>query len=78
MYVIIWEYRVRSEGVAKFEEIYAANGTWAQLFEKSSGFLSTELLHDPNDAHRYLTIDRWKSSQDYETFCCNGKLITRP
>jgi heme-degrading monooxygenase HmoA len=73
MYVIIWEYRVKPEGVAKFEEIYAANGTWAQLFEKSEGFLSTELLHDPNDAQRYLTIDRWESLQDYETFLLQWK-----
>jgi heme-degrading monooxygenase HmoA len=68
MYVIIWEYRVKPEHVATFEEIYAANGAWAQLFKKATGYSGTELLHDPNDAQRYVTIDRWKSSEDYETF----------
>jgi heme-degrading monooxygenase HmoA len=73
MYLIIWEYRVKPEQVAKFEEIYAANGAWAQLFKEATGYLGTELLHDPNDANRYITIDRWKSSQDYETFLLQWK-----
>lgn len=68
MYIIIWEYRVKPERVAEFEEVYAANGAWAQLFKKEAGYLATELLNDPNEAYRYITIDRWKSSQDYEAF----------
>jgi len=65
MYVILWEYQVKPDYRAAFEEIYAANGAWAQLFEKETGYLGTELLHDPNNAHRYITIDRWDSSQAY-------------
>lgn len=68
MYVIIWEYRVKPEHRAAFEEIYAADGAWAQLFNKETGYLGTELLRDPHDSCRYITIDRWKLSQDYETF----------
>jgi heme-degrading monooxygenase HmoA len=73
MYVIIWEYMIKPEHAAAFEEIYAANGTWAQLFKKHAGYLSSELLHDPNDFHRYITIDRWRSSQDYQTFLLQWK-----
>jgi heme-degrading monooxygenase HmoA len=73
MYVIIWEYLVRSEHAAEFEVVYAVNGAWAQLFKKEPGYLGTELLHDPNDAHRYLTIDRWESLQAYETFLLQWK-----
>jgi heme-degrading monooxygenase HmoA len=68
MYVIIWEYLARPEHTAEFEVVYVANGAWAQLFQKGPGYLGTELLHDPNDSHRYLTIDRWESLQDYEAF----------
>jgi hypothetical protein len=46
MYVIIWEYQVRAEFVVKFEEIYSAKGAWAKLFQKSRGYLGTELTHD--------------------------------
>ncbi len=68
MYVIIWEYQVRAERVAEFEEIYSPAGIWAKLFQKSKGYLGTELLAGERRAHRYLTIDRWRSAQDYESF----------
>jgi heme-degrading monooxygenase HmoA len=68
MFVIIWEFRVRPQRVAEFEKIYGENGSWVKLFQKGSGYLGTELLHDPGDLHRYLTIDRWVSATDYEAF----------
>lgn len=35
--------------------------------------LATELLRDPDQPHRYITIDRWVSSQDYEWFLLQWK-----
>jgi len=40
VYVIIWEYQVRAECVAEFEEIYSPAGMWAKLFQKSKGYLT--------------------------------------
>jgi heme-degrading monooxygenase HmoA len=68
MYVIIWEYQVKAEQLVAFEEIYASNGAWAELFKKEDGYISTELLHDSNKPQRYITIDRWTSLGDYESF----------
>lgn len=68
MYAILWEYRVRPEHVVEFEEIYGANGAWAHLFNQETGYLGTELLRDPDNFHRYITIDRWKSAQDHDAF----------
>ena len=68
MYLIIWEYHVKADGIKEFERIYKPDGTWAELFRKGVGFLSTELLRDEKDPQHYLTIDRWASSEDYETF----------
>lgn len=68
MYLIIWEYQVKADRLAEFEGIYSASGAWVQLFKKSKGFLETELLCDEDRANRYMTIDRWNSSQDYEQF----------
>ena len=68
MYVIIWEYLVKAECIPEFERIYSADGTWTKLFKKSSGFIETELLHDKKQTHRYITIDRWSSSQEHESF----------
>lgn len=73
MYVIIWEYRVRAAHVAEFVEIYSATGVWARLFQKSQGYLGTELLADGEHPHRYLTIDRWSSSQEFEAFLAKYK-----
>jgi heme-degrading monooxygenase HmoA len=73
MYVIIWEYRVRQERVDEFEKIYGENGTWVELFQNGSGYLGTDLLRDPCDRYRYLTIDRWASIADYESFLSSWK-----
>ncbi len=73
MYVIIWEYQVKADRVANFEKIYSANGKWAELFRKDESFLGTELLRDENHPHRYITIDRWTSLQDYESFLSRWK-----
>ena len=68
MYVIIWEYQVKAEHIAEFEQIYHSNGAWTELFIKSNGYLGTELIRDSNHAQRYITIDRWISLEAYEGF----------
>jgi len=68
MYVIIWEYQVKADRTAEFEQIYHSNGAWAELFRKGNGYISTELLRDEMNPQKYITIDRWNSIEDYETF----------
>jgi heme-degrading monooxygenase HmoA len=68
MYVVIWEYQVKPEKRAEFEEIYSSNGEWAKLFKKDPGYLGTTFIRDTNDSQRYLTIDRWVSKDAYENF----------
>jgi heme-degrading monooxygenase HmoA len=68
MYIIIWEYHVKAEKLTEFEGIYSPDGTWAKLFQKSTGYLGTELLHDEAHPLRYVTIDRWASKAEYEAF----------
>jgi heme-degrading monooxygenase HmoA len=68
MFVIVWEFRVPREHMPDFERAYGTGGDWAQLFRKSEGFIGTELLHDRNDLTRFLTVDRWRSRDDFEAF----------
>jgi quinol monooxygenase YgiN len=68
MYVIVWEYEVKSEHLEDFEKIYGADGAWVELFQKESGYLGTELLRDPQKRRHYITIDRWVSSQANDSF----------
>ena len=68
MYVILWEYQVKADRLAEFEKIYVPDGDWAELFKNGAGFLGTELIHSKENPKRYITIDRWRSSKDYEAF----------
>ena len=56
------------DSVAAFRVAYAEDGDWALLFRRAPGFLGTELYRDPNRGDRFLTIDRWRSEQDWRAF----------
>ena len=68
MYAIIWEYQVRAAQLLEFEKMYESNCIWAELFRRASGYISTELMHNVKHPPRYITIDRWDSSESYEIF----------
>ncbi len=68
MYHCIWEYRVRPGAEDPFVEHYRPSGSWASLFRRSEGYISTELLRDRADATRFLSIDRWTSPGDRAAF----------
>jgi len=67
-YAYVWAFTLRAESRQEFEEHYGPEGTWARLFRQSEGYIETLLLHDRNDPLKYLTVDRWRSRQDYEEF----------
>jgi len=68
MHVFIWEFRVAAGAATAFEEAYGPDGAWAELFGKAEGYAGTELLRDPVDPGRYLTIDRWRARGDFDRF----------
>ena len=67
-YTCLWEFRVAPASVAEFEKYYAPDGEWAQLFRRSHEYLETLLLRDADDPLRYVTIDRWQSTEAYSAF----------
>jgi heme-degrading monooxygenase HmoA len=67
-YVYLWEFRTSTERRAEFERHYGAEGTWVQLFRRAPGYVGTELLGDVADPLRFVTIDRWVSAADYQSF----------
>ncbi|MFL6591762.1 MAG: antibiotic biosynthesis monooxygenase family protein [Luteimonas sp.] len=68
MHVVVWGYRVVRGCEADFEALYAADGDWSRLFERSPAYLGTQLLRDVAEASRFVTIDRWRSREDYDAF----------
>ncbi len=67
-YLIVWEFSVKAEQHDQFEQVYGAEGTWAQLFRRAEGYLRSELVHELEDSSRYLTFDFWTSRSAYERF----------
>lgn len=68
VFVYIWEYLVKEEKKSEFERIYSPDGEWAQLFNKSIGYLGTELHKDNSNNQRYLTVDYWISQKARNNF----------
>ncbi len=68
MFVVLWEFDVKSECVDVFTLAYAANGEWAQLFAKDGKFRETRLLQNISKTLRFVTMDIWESRADYEHF----------
>jgi heme-degrading monooxygenase HmoA len=66
--VIVWEYMARKDRVEEFEAMYRPDGPWVELFRNSPGFVSTTLMRDVRDPHRFVIADRWMSEESYEAF----------
>jgi heme-degrading monooxygenase HmoA len=67
-YVIVWEFRVRQDREAEFVEKYGTEGLWARFFRGSEGYIKTDLVRDVAAAGRYLTLDYWRSEEEFKGF----------
>ena len=67
-YVIVWEFRVKAGREAEFVEKYGPEGVWARFFRRSEGYIRTELVNDVTDRLRFLTLDYWRSHEDFNWF----------
>jgi hypothetical protein len=68
MVEIIWQFEVVRGKESEFERHYGPEGTWVQLFRRSPAFWETLLLRDREVPGRYLTVDRWKDLDSYDSF----------
>ncbi len=67
-FVITWRFKVKPGREKEFEEAYGPVGDWARLFRIHDGYLGTDLMRDTNEERVYLTVDRWKSADDFNRF----------
>jgi len=68
MYVVIWQYKIKSDFRSRFVDLYGPEGEWIAWFKKSPDYLGTDLLQLNDTGDIYITIDRWKSKKLYEEF----------
>ena len=67
-YAYVWEYRIDPRHRGEFEAAYGPEGPWVQLFRRAPGYVTTRLLHDREQADRYLTVDLWQSYAAFTRF----------
>jgi len=67
-FTTLWAFTVPASRQAEFESHYGPDGTWVRLFRRADGYFGSELLRDRSDPLRYLTIDRWESSEAWQAF----------
>ncbi len=67
-FLYLWAYEVLPGKLEDFLELYGPNGSWAALFRRADGYVSTELLLDLDRATRFVTIDRWESRDAFMRF----------
>lgn len=67
-YAILWRFVPKAGHLEEFERHYGPEGTWAQFFRLSDRYIRTDLLMGNAARREYLTIDWWKSREDYEQF----------
>jgi heme-degrading monooxygenase HmoA len=67
-YAYVWEFHVPLDLQSEFEQHYGPDGTWAQLFRRSAGYIETILLKDASTSGRYVTVDRWRDEEAFRAF----------
>ncbi len=59
---------MRPGAEAEFIEMYGPEGQWARFFRRSDGYIRTELVRDVTQDRRFLTLDYWKSEEEFNRF----------
>jgi heme-degrading monooxygenase HmoA len=67
-HVRVWKFRPPAGNEAEFALAYGADGVWADLFGKAPGFLGTSLYRPDEPGGWWMTVDRWSSAGDFESF----------
>jgi [ribosomal protein S18]-alanine N-acetyltransferase len=68
LFIVAWAFEVKPEHQRAFEQAYGQHGDWVRLFRTGDGYIKTELHRDPKNTSRYITLDFWRSGEQYESF----------
>ena len=66
MIAFVWQFDVREDSRAAFEDIYGANGEWTALARRSRSYLGSAFLRDQVMPTRYLLTEYWSEMLVYE------------
>ncbi len=66
MIAIMWQFDVKDERRAEFEELYGVDGEWATMNRQTRSYLGSSFLRDQNRSSRYIVIEYWSEMVVYE------------
>ena len=66
MIAVVWQFDVKDERKAEFEELYGAHGAWTVMNRQTRSYLGSSFLRDQNRSSRYLLVDYWSEMVVYE------------
>ena len=59
MIAIMWQFDVKDQRRAEFEELYGVDGEWATMNRQTRSYLGSSFLRDQNRSSRYVVIEYW-------------------
>ncbi len=66
MIAIMWQFDVKHEHEAEFEQLYGADGEWTAMNRLSRSYLGSSFLRDQNRSSRYIVVEYWSEMLVYE------------
>ena len=66
MIAVVWQFEVKNDRRAEFEEMYGADGAWTTMNRLTRSYLGTSFLRDQSRPSRYLMIEYWSEMVVYE------------
>jgi quinol monooxygenase YgiN len=66
-----WQFEVKKDREARFEQLIGADGPWQALARRSRSFLGSSFLRDFAQPTRYLLIEYWSEMLVYEKHQAN-------
>ena len=66
MIAIMWQFDVKDERRAEFEELYGVDGEWATMNRQTRSYLGSSFLRDQNRSSRYVVVEYWSEMVVYE------------
>ncbi len=68
MIEVLYRYHVHPAQQAAFQQAYGPKGPWARLFSEVPAFVRTRLFAHKREANIFVTIDVWRSKEEYDRF----------
>jgi hypothetical protein len=68
VHVRVWKFLPPEGREGEFEGAYSGSGRWAGLFGRAQGYRGTTLMKPAEPGGWWITLDRWNSVADFESF----------